>query len=78
VYQPCHDGKTEADIAARFGLEAAKTCRILRKFLSKKWMVKIGQDYLSLAIRPKNVVLNEFIVGEYERGQGSDTRIAGY
>ncbi len=66
IYQYCHDGKSEEKINKHFQLKSHETMKILTKFINKKWMLKLDKDYLSIAIRPKNVVINEFIASEYE------------
>ncbi len=66
IYQYCHDGMSEEKINKHFQLQSHETIEILTKFINKKWMLKLDQDYLSIATRPKNVVINEFITSEYE------------
>jgi hypothetical protein len=60
IYDLCHTARTYEAILERTGIEVEKTKGILSTFIKNKIMINISGKYLSLAIRPKQELINNY------------------
>ncbi len=54
VYDHCHDGPQRRRLVELLGLEEAELDGILEDLLERKVLLKLGEHYLALAVRPRD------------------------
>lgn len=57
VYDACHKGRTEEEIAELTKLNTVKVRRILDEMVKKRLMVDVRPHYLSIALRPREELI---------------------
>ena len=67
VYTLCHNGLSEQEISKEANIESILTKNIVNEFISKKLMILIDNNYLSLALRPKEELINGYLLGTKEK-----------
>ena len=60
VYTQCHKGQTVEQLNKETGIAASNVQKILNSFVKKRLMISSNDRYLSIALRPKEELINNY------------------
>ncbi len=69
IYTMCHSMMSLQNISKKAGIKEKETKKILDDFISKRLMVYSNDKYLSIALRPRNELINNYFVFELENSK---------
>ena len=60
VYTICHEGLSLAEVCNGLDMETRTVAKILKEFIDRRIMINVSDKYLSLALRPKEELINDY------------------